>query len=262
VSDNDSTADAAPENGDTDTTRYVDPTTGEVFDTPTETTVTLSGTAAEDNTDSRCEAETTAGGSVYRCSLNEGHDGDHSFQVVEDEPDSAAAEAQASADEEQRKAMERAVRNYGRAIVGVLGADLGPFAICPCCHPSTPGLFIAHEHSDAEIASMRQILGLPDLTNYTGDRYARTCPDCSGFGVTLTGSRVPKHATIQCLTCKGRGYTSAAEEHNTPGQADPEGAQPVTTAADQQPAPMLPQAAQDALRAMLDAADAARAGIA
>jgi hypothetical protein len=211
-------------------------------------------------TDARCEAVTTVGGNLYRCSLGELHEGEHAFAPLElEEPDETSeTEQAASADNEEIKALQRAVKNYGKAVVGILGTDLGPFAICPCCSPLTPGLYIEHEHTDEEIYALRNVLGLPDISTYAKDTYSKQCEVCKGRRRVLSGALDGPEVTLECLECKGRGWVPVGNERDK--QLVPPAAAFDNAAADPsvEPAPVLPPAAQAALRQMLDAADLAR----
>jgi hypothetical protein len=189
----------------------VDSATGEVLET-----VSADLELARDE---RCEAVTHAGGNLYQCALSAEHEGEHSFSVVDE---TAAPEPEPEpepADDAQVQALFRAVKNYSKAVVGVLGADLGDFTLCPCCDPRTPGLYLEHPHSDEQMAALRAIVGLPSLENYRRDNRYSPCATCDGLGTVLTGSRVPAHMTGRCVDCNGSGYISHDAGRPTPEPA-------------------------------------------
>ena len=60
------------------------------------------------------------------------------------------------------------------------------------------------------------------------DPHTATCPDCQGFGETLTGSMVDGQETRTCVGCDGRGWVeipysadSAADGELRPIRRDP-----------------------------------------
>ena len=189
----------------------VDSTTGEVLEPVT--------ADRELPHDERCEAETVAGGNTYRCALSAEHEGEHSFSIVDEAPEPEPEPEPEPADDAQVQALFRAVKNYSKAVVGVLGADLGDFALCPCCDPRTPGLYLEHPHTDEQMAQLRAIVGLPSLENYRRDNRYAPCSTCDGLGTVLTGSRVPAHMTGRCVDCNGSGYISHDAGRPTPEPA-------------------------------------------
>jgi hypothetical protein len=228
----------------------VDSSTGEVLEP-----VTADLELAHDE---RCEAVTHAGGNLYQCALSAEHEGEHSFSVV-DETDAPEPEPEPEpADDAQVQALFRAVKNYSKAVVGVLGADLGDFTLCPCCDPRTPGLYIEHPHSDEQVYMMRAILGLPDISTYAKDVYSKQCEVCHGRRRVLSGAMDGPEVTLECLACKGRGWMPVGPERDA--QRPPIAAtfDAAPAAIDAEPAPVLPLAAQQALRQMLDSAELAR----
>lgn len=48
------------------------------------------------------------------------------------------------------------------------------------------------------------VIALPDVPPQ--DPNKETCPDCHGFGMTVTGSLVPERQIDQCSTCNGNGW--------------------------------------------------------
>jgi hypothetical protein len=208
--------------------------------------------------DERCEAVTHAGGNLYQCALSAEHEGEHAFAVVDEQAEAEPEPQPDPADDAQVQALFRAVKNYSKAVVGVLGADLGDFTLCPCCDPRTPGLYIEHPHTDEQVYAMRAILGLPDISTYAKDVYSKQCDVCRGRRRVLSGAMDGSEVTLECLACNGRGWVAVGPERDA--QRPPVATAFDTAATDPgaEPAPVLPLAAQQALRQMLDSADLAR----
>jgi hypothetical protein len=166
----------------------------------------------------RCEAETTVGGSVYRCSLEEGHEGEHSFQALDtgDEPEQAARESAREAQQrivdEQAKKLDRAEKAYTGKVLDALGAELSGFLPCELCAPFYPGLRLPVPLTAEQTGALRAIVGLPSLETMIQDKYSTVCDDCDGKGKVLTGSAVPQYASTKCLTCKGKGWVPVGDE--------------------------------------------------
>lgn len=177
----------------------------------------------------RCEAETTVGGNLYRCALEQGHHGEHSFQPVQlaDAEEEEPAEQRPDAQREQReqaKKLDRATDSYSKKVVEILGPDLSGFETCPLCEPFYPGLRLPVPLVAEQLAQLRVLIGLPARENFTQDRFSTTCQDCGGLGKVLTGSHVEQYATVTCLACKGKGWVPVGDERRvTHTVAEPEG---------------------------------------
>lgn len=161
--------------------------------------------------------------------------------------------------DEITRGLERAAKNYGKRVADVLGSDWHGLMPCPLCSEHFPGVLTPAPLSEDTIAAVRPLIGLPDLSTYKDDRFARACDRCNGLGKTLTGSRVPAYATMQCNDCRGTGFQSA--ETATPATAsNGHDVPPPPTHVDDEPVPAMPEAARVALRAMLAASE--NAGVA
>lgn len=183
----------------------------------------------EARSDARCEAETTVGGNLYRCGLNAGHSGEHSFQPVQLADPEAEPEPETPIDREaivneQAKKLDRATDSYSKKVVEILGGDLSGFETCPLCEPFYPGLRLPVPLTAETTAALRILLGMPARENFTQDRFSTTCTDCGGLGKVLTGSHVEQYATVTCLACKGKGWVPVGDERRvTHVTAEPEG---------------------------------------
>lgn len=160
----------------------------------------------------------------------------------------------ASRIEEVSTALYKAAKSYSKRVGDILEGDSLGITVCPLCATDFPGLLTPAPRSDEAIAAVRPIIGLPDLTTYAEDRYARGCDRCAGRGKTLTGSRVPEYATMRCPDCNGTGFKTAetgvasapVNGHDAPMIAP--------THEDEMPPVGMPQASIDALEKMLEAA--------
>lgn len=159
--------------------------------------------------EARCEAETTAGGNTYRCALQEGHEGEHSFQMIDAGDEVAEPEPEAAPaydDDEVSRKLARKVKNYTSGLVEILGADLGGFAPCALCDGFPPGLVPPVQLDEEKKARVRVAIGLPALANYKQDRRFNACSTCEGLGRILTGSSVQGQEVATCEDCSGRGF--------------------------------------------------------
>lgn len=176
--------------------------------------------------DERCGAQTTVGGTLYQCALQEEHEGEHSFTQLETGDDDTRDEpAITDTDAAQAKALQRRAQAYSKSIAELLGDDLSGWIPCPVCTPYFPGLhppFAAFGGAPAEVvAACRVIAGLPALDNMAQDAYSARCSTCNGVGKTLTGSTVQGHESIQCRDCGGKGWRPVGPERQSEHQAAP-----------------------------------------
>jgi hypothetical protein len=177
----------------------------------------------ESNPDTRCEAETVAGGNVYRCALEGDHSGDHSFTINEETgeiEDPVDVQAQTEADMlDANKKVGRAAQTYWNKVREQYGDDMGGFHSCPLCDGFPPGLFWPSELPPEKAAALKQLLGLPSLENYRRDNAYLPCATCDGLGTVLTGSRVPANMTRQCKDCAGKGWITDLVELRDPARS-------------------------------------------
>jgi hypothetical protein len=175
----------------------------------------------EPEPEGRCEADTEVGGTLYRCSLETMHEGEHSFQPLEDaeavEPDEQAANDAAMLD--ANKKVARAAQTYWNKVREQYGQDLGGFHECPLCVGYPPGLYWPSELPAEKAAALKTILGQPALENYKRANAYGVCATCEGLGTVLTGSMVPAHMTHQCVDCSGRGYIAHEAKWEGPAKS-------------------------------------------
>lgn len=187
----------------------------------------------------------------------DGGEGEGSGEPAQPEPGSPDTESRL---DELTSQLMRAAKNYGKRVADIFGDDWQGCMPCPLCATDFPGILTPAPRSDEVIAAVRPIIGLPDLSTFKEDRFARACDRCNGLGKTLTGSRVPSFATMQCNDCKGTGFQTAEAGAQAPvanGHAD---VTPPPTHVDEEPSPALPEASLVALEQMLAAARNAGVG--
>lgn len=187
-------------------------------------------------------------------------DEDEDAQPDEPAPAPPAPPATESQLEAVTNALAKEARRYGNAVARIFGDDWLGCMPCPLCATDFPGVLTPAPRSDDVIAAVRPIIGLPDLSNYRQDAHARACDQCDGKGMTLTGSTVPKYATIQCSACKGRGFRSSAPEHEVPAYVNGGVVEAPATHVEPEAPPAMPPAAVEALEQMLAAARGAGVG--
>lgn len=180
----------------------------------------------------RCEAVTTVGGGLYQCALEQGHEGEHSFQSVqladpEGEPVQPTAASRQAQVDAQAKKLDRATDTYSKKVVEILGDDLSGFIGCELCEPFYPGLRLPVPLKADQLATLRVLIGLPALANFAQDRYSKVCDDCNGLGKVLTGSNVEQYRTVQCLGCRGKGWVPVGDERRVQAIAQPDEPAPV-----------------------------------
>lgn len=140
----------------------------------------------------RCEAETTVGGTPYRCSLEAEHEGEHSFQPVDETDDAETDDPGDEPTDDQRvKRLRKLMKGFEAELRDVLDAD----------EPLTP--------VPMEGAIGFMVPGALDLRE--NDKFRR-CPTCNGHGAVLTGSVADGQQTADCPRCGQRGYLERLPE--------------------------------------------------
>lgn len=173
----------------------------------------------------RCEAETTAGGNRYRCSLQAEHEGEHAFQPLDAGDSGEPADPLESP--EARKRM-KSIRDRGDKLqrdITEFATDYSqPLFPCPRCADGFPGHCWhpdAVEMSEEEKVQVRLSIGDTILPEYQPDKYRETCETCGGHGKVLTGSHVASQGTIACDDCGGKGWTDKRGEKAPPAAPAP-----------------------------------------
>jgi hypothetical protein len=154
--------------------------------------------------ESRCEAETTVGGTLYRCALEAGHDDDHRFQPVDDS--APAADSGEDAIGKAIPRLEAEALRHAKRVREIMGEDADGLTVCELCLPVIPGYRWDGAPDQATTERVRVAIGMPALDNYRPSATEAVCDDCAGLGRVKTGSHVPQHETATCDGCKGKGY--------------------------------------------------------
>ena len=171
----------------------------------------------------------------------------------DEEPPATAPPDTSAVLERVSTALYKAAKSYGKRVGDILADDSLGIVPCPLCNDDFPGLLTPAPRSEAAVAAVRPIIGLPDLSTFVEDRFARQCERCQGRGKTLTGSRVPEYATIRCQQCNGTGFTSAEQGFVLQNGSTTTTTVPTPTHEDDSAPFQLPPEAQDALEKMLNA---------
>lgn len=164
-----------------------------------------------DEPEGRCEAETSAGGTAYRCSLNAGHEGEHRFQPLDSSDDGDEGAADLEAFQRSRKKIEGYVTRYEKALREELGDEFAALIACPLCPEETPGFLfpmIVGQMTDEQRVAVRLVIGDAELPDYSEDTHRHRCSTCDGWGRVLTGSRKAQQDVLDCLDCAGKGFRS------------------------------------------------------
>lgn len=159
----------------------------------------------------RCEAETSAGGTAYRCSLEAAHEGEHSFQAVEASDTGDDEQASLEAFHKSQKRVIGYVDRYTKILAEELGPEFEHLSQCPLCPEWTPGFFFPGQvamMSDEQRIAVRLAIGDAELPSYAQDTHRQVCETCSGWGRVLTGSKRAQQDVLDCLDCAGKGYRS------------------------------------------------------
>lgn len=198
----------------------VDPETGEVIDEQPVDETSEPQPADDDQGDDeqtadeqqptgegRCEAETTAGGTPYRCALETGHDGEHSFQSVEASDDQQLPDGLTEKELAKLNAKVEAENDrHRRRIAEIIGDSAHDLLACPLCSDWIDGKIPPVQPPDEIVAAVKQTLGLAAHDDYAESKHHHICPDCNGLGGVRTGSLVPGNEVVSCLSCNGSGF--------------------------------------------------------
>lgn len=125
----------------------------------------------------------------------------------------ADQQARLSSDAEIEKAMqslEREALRHTKRIGEIMGEDAIALVPCELCAPNLPGFRFPIVPSEPVRDAVKAAIGLADTTDYNTAPDASECGACNGLGIVLSGSKVARFLTLQCLSCEGRGYLSAA----------------------------------------------------
>lgn len=187
----------------------VNPETGEVTE-PEPETETEPVQPTEQPQEGRCEAVTTAGGTEYRCSLQEAHDGEHSFQAVDADDETPSAEEVAAFTEAELNKLQGKLdaenARHRKRIAEIMGEGVDGLIDCPLCAGWIDGKIPPVQPPDEVVTAVKQALGLAANDDFQEAKHAHRCGDCAGFGCVISGSLVPGNEVISCPSCNGSGF--------------------------------------------------------
>ncbi len=161
---------------------------------------------------------------------------------AETEPEAEQAQSRALTEKEIDKRNDK-VRSenqrHAKRINEIMEEDASDLIPCPVCMSETiaimegvpPAVIYADPNAradgagwiyppdkaplpDSAISRIRQVIGLPDYSNFVQAKDARRCPDCNGKGQTKTDSDVPGYETKTCGTCNKQGYVLVGQTTN------------------------------------------------
>src|SRR6266852_5216564 len=105
--------------------------------------------------------------------------------------------------------LDRERERHASRIGEIMGDEAVALIPCPVCMDGVADGWIftpeVQQLSDEAISRIRQVIGLPDYSNFVQAKDAKRCPDCNGKGSTKTDSDVPGYETKTCGTCQKTG---------------------------------------------------------
>ena len=130
-----------------------------------------------------------------------------------DEPEPEPEPAQAAVDdrvmEKRYAAAGKAATAYARKIGDIFeeqAVDLTPCPLCPDVHKGFVNIHDAGRVPEEISRAAMLFLGFAREQEYEPDPTTRECPECVGYGLVRTGSRVVNNETRQCQKCRGFGF--------------------------------------------------------
>lgn len=160
--------------------------------------------------------EEDAGAELGADETDESEPGDDVDAQVGDEQLRQTAQAQRA---ETELDIERAMQSLGKEAarhakrVGeIMGEDAAQLVPCELCTPAIPGFRFPVVPDEDVRERVKRAIGMSDLSRYRDSVDAAKCSTCDGLGQVRSGSEVVGQQTLQCLSCKGKGWTSASPE--------------------------------------------------
>ena len=113
--------------------------------------------------------------------------------------------------------LDREKERHASRVGEIMGDEAVALIPCPVCMDGIDGWIFTPEVQQlapAAISRIRQVIGLPDYTNFRAAPDAQECPDCGGLGEVTTGSHVPGYETKTCARCQKAGYVLVVQQTN------------------------------------------------
>lgn len=108
--------------------------------------------------------------------------------------------------EKGMKALDREADRHRKRVQEIMGADFDMLAACPLCDPIFPGFIMPTQALPERFPAVRAFIGDPEPRELKHDPHSDACPECDGWGVVATGSRVQGQDELPCLLCAGSGW--------------------------------------------------------
>jgi hypothetical protein len=146
----------------------------------------------------------------------ENPDAEPSEPIEPDEPAEPPVEPPAAPEgmspesiEKLQKKLDTSAATWRRRVSELLGEDALLLVACELCESNIPGYHwpaeIKQPENDVQ-ARLLDVLKTPAAPEYLHAGDVRMCPECQGWGVTLTGSKKAGKERKDCVACKGYGY--------------------------------------------------------
>jgi hypothetical protein len=127
--------------------------------------------------------------------------------------------------------LERAAVAYRKKVADLLGEEIGLYFETPLTDGQVFGFVLNPQLAPIpeEVVNLtKSLIGEPVPPPLLPDTHSQECPDCQGWGIVLTGSKVHGKNTAACKGCGGRG--SVGDRYNVdPSQFVPGAQVPAET---------------------------------
>ena len=148
------------------------------------------------------------------------------------EGDEAEAEAEPDPEPSSQFSMEEATKKLAASekahrtrVATIMGEDLNEVELCPLCATFTAGFVLPYAALTAEVSlkdAVRRLNGDAPQAELQQAKDKMACPDCDGWGDVLTGAKVERGKTDQCIKCNGKGFVTKLYVPDQPaGNAEP-----------------------------------------
>jgi len=114
------------------------------------------------------------------------------------------------------RALEREAQRHAKRVAEIMEEDAQHLVLCELCAPLIPGFRWPQVPEDQRAAVMLAI-GFDPKPDLLTDKRAHACPDCNGYGLVATGSKVQGQDALACIDCGGSGWVG--ERRNAPATA-------------------------------------------
>lgn len=108
--------------------------------------------------------------------------------------------------------LQREADRHTRRVGEIMGEDALALVPCELCLTAIPGFRFPVTPDEDVREAVKAAIGLADLTKYLPAPDAGRCETCAGEGRVKTESHVVGQETIVCLSCNGKGWTSASPQ--------------------------------------------------